>query len=121
RQPCRGRAVGPRAGCPAKIAWLAWRQRASWCVRFKSSLASFQQHVLPALVCFALVLLLAQARWFQRFENVTFDARASLRARYFRTAPRDDIVLVGIDQTSLSNPNFGVWPWRRSLHGNFMQ
>ena len=56
----------------------------------KSRLAFLPQHVLPALVCFALALASAQTDWLQRVENVTLDTRAKLRARYFPTHPRDD-------------------------------
>ncbi len=87
--------------------------------RMKSCLAFLKQHVLPALVCFGLALALAQMDSFQRFENVTFDARARLRTRYFPTNPRDDVVLVGIDQDSLNQ--FGRWPWKRTVHGDFVQ
>ena len=86
----------------------------------KPSFAFFQQHVLPAFVCFALALALAQPEWFQRFENLTLDARTRIRAQYFPTQPRDDVALVGIDQPSLNQ--FGRWPWDRDkVHGNFSQ
>ena len=87
----------------------------------KFRLAFFKEHLLPALACFGLAFGLAQTEWLQRVENITLDARAQLRMRFFPTHPRDDIVLIGIDQPSLSNPNFGRWPWKRSLHGNFSQ
>ena len=48
----------------------------------KPSFAFFKQHVLPAFVCFAVALLLAQPEWFQRFENLTLDARTRFRAQY---------------------------------------
>jgi len=86
----------------------------------KPRIAFFKEHVLPALVCFVLALALAQTDWMQRFENVTFDARAKLRARYFPTHPRDDVVLIGIDQASLDDPALGRWPWKRNIHGQFL-
>ncbi len=88
-------------------------------VRTKFGPAFFRQHALPAVLCFGLALVLMPV--LERFENVTLDARAKFRTRYFPTQPRDDVVLVGIDQESLSNPNFGRWPWPRALHGNFVQ
>ncbi len=77
--------------------------------------------MLPALVCFVLALAFAQTDWLKRFENVTFDSRAQVRARFFPTHPRDDVVLIGIDQASLNNPGLGRWPWKRSVHGDFLQ
>lgn len=87
----------------------------------KLRLAIFKDHVLPALVCFGVALALAQMEWLQRFENITLDARARLRTRFFPTNPRDDVVLIGIDEASLNNKAFGRWPWDRSLHGDFVQ
>lgn len=88
----------------------------------KSSLAFFRQHVLPALVCFGVALLLAlKAEWFQTIENLTLDVRTVLRTDYFPTKPRDDVALIGIDQASLDKKAFGRWPWTRQVHGNFLQ
>ncbi len=87
----------------------------------KSRFAFFKEQVLPALLCFGLAVALAQMEWLQKIENITLDSRAKLRVEFFPTHPRDDIVLIGIDQTSLSNVNFGRWPWKRSQHGNFVQ
>ena len=84
----------------------------------KSSLAFFQKHILPALVCFGLALALAQTEWLQRVENLTLDARTRLRTNFFPTPPRDDVVLIAIDQPSLNL--LGRWPWPRGFHGEFM-
>ncbi len=87
----------------------------------KPRLAFFQKHLLPALVCFGLALALAQTEWLQTIENASLDVRAKFRARKFPTHPRDDVVLIGIDEDSLNNPAFGRWPWNRSLHGDFVR
>ena len=56
----------------------------------KSRLAFLQQHVLPALVCFALAVVLAKLDWLQGIENSTLDVRTRFRTQYFPTQPRDD-------------------------------
>jgi adenylate cyclase len=84
----------------------------------KSSLALLKQHVLPALVCFALAALLAQMDWLQRVENLTLDARTRLRAQFYPTVSRDDFALIGIDEPSLKQ--FGRWPWTRDNHANLL-
>jgi len=89
----------------------------------KNRFAILRDHVLPALVCFILAAWLAQANWFQNIEGVTLDLRTRARTDYFPTNPRDDVVLVGIDQASLEAlpKGFGRWPWERNVHGNFMR
>lgn len=79
--------------------------------------------VLAPLVCFALALGFAQTDWFQSLENSTLDLRTRWRTQWFPTQPRDDVVLVGIDQPSLEQApkGFGRWPWDRRVHGNFMR
>ncbi len=88
----------------------------------KSRLAFFLQHVLPALVCFSLALLLAQTDWIERVENITLDARTQLRAKFYPTLGRDEFALIGIDEPSLRPPTqgFGRWPWNRDIHGDFL-
>ncbi len=85
----------------------------------KSSLAFFKQHVLPALVCFALAYAVGQTEWVQRVANLTLDSRTKFRAHFFPTKPRDDVAVVGIDQESLNQ--LGRWPWDRNVHGDFLQ
>lgn len=85
----------------------------------KSSLAFFKQHVLPALVCFGLALLLAQTESLQQIENVTLDWRTQLRDKGWPTPAPGEFALIGIDQPSLNV--FKQWPWRRSIHGDLLQ
>lgn len=89
----------------------------------KPRLAILKQHIFPALACFALAAGLAQADWFQTVEALTLDLRTRARTAYFPTDPRDDVVLVGIDQASLEPEpkGFGRWPWSRRVHGNLMR
>ena len=85
----------------------------------RPSSAAMKQNVLPALVCFAVAFGLAQTPFLRRVENLTLDERTKLRANYQSAVPSDALALVAIDQSSLSG--FGVWPWPRDLHGDFLQ
>jgi adenylate cyclase len=85
----------------------------------KSSVAFLRQHVLPAVVCFGVALLLGRMEFFQRLENETLDQRTKLRAFLRPTVPDANLALIGIDETSLHD--YGQWPWPRETHGVFLQ
>ena len=82
-------------------------------------LAFFQQHVLPAVVCFGAALWLDQTSLVQRMENLTLDERTKLRSHWNSAVASDALALVGIDEASLRA--FGRWPWSREVHGDFLQ
>src|SRR5262245_43416558 len=99
----------------------------------KSALAFLRSQILPAVLCFGLAWLLTA--WdrigrsetlrvltgrdlFDRIENLTLDQRTKLRAWLKPQAPADDVVLLGIDETSLKD--FGEWPWNREIHGDLL-
>jgi adenylate cyclase len=88
-------------------------------VRIKSSLAFLRQHVLPASLCFALALTVATTELFHRVDNVTLDQLTKLRAQLHPTPPLEELMLIGIDETSLKD--YGRWPWDREVHGRFLQ
>ena len=81
--------------------------------------ALFFQHVAPAAACFAAIWFLARTEWFQRVENMTLDARTQLRALHQPPAdPR--WLVIGIDDESIADKNFGRWPWPRQVHGQIL-
>ena len=68
-----------------------------------------------ALGSVALVLLLVTSGWLWRLDQVLYDVS-------WKFAPAhvpDDIVIVAIDETSLTK--FGRWPWPRHLHTQMIQ
>lgn len=85
----------------------------------KPRLAFFQQHVLPAVLCFGAALWLTQTNLLHRVENVTLDERTKLRSSWNSAVASDAMALVGIDEESMHE--FKRWPWPRDYHGDFMQ
>ncbi len=79
----------------------------------------FQQHVLPAVLCFGAALWLMQTELLQRVENVTLDERTKLRSHWNSAVASDALALIGIDEESMHE--FKRWPWPRDYHGDFTQ
>ncbi|HAJ71136.1 MAG TPA: histidine kinase, partial [Methylophilaceae bacterium] len=63
-----------------------------------------------ALILLALSLVIQVTHLFDRVDNLVFD----LGQKLITTPAPDDIVLVVIDQNSLSH--LGRWPWSRNTH-----
>jgi adenylate cyclase len=85
----------------------------------KPLLVFVRKHLLPSLGCFAAAFLLLQTELFQRVRNLTRDERTKYRAWLKPTPPAEDVVLIGIDETSLQD--LGRWPWSLAVHGDFQQ
>jgi CHASE2 domain-containing sensor protein len=70
---------------------------------------------LVAAVSSLAVVLLALTGLTQRADNVVYDLLSQAGAH----APRDDIVIVAIDNRSIRD--LGRWPWARSRHADLLQ
>lgn len=68
-----------------------------------------------SLLIALLAALCAWQQWMWRADQALYDALLSLAER----APREDIVIVGIDDDSLSQ--IGRWPWRRAVHATLIE
>lgn len=70
-----------------------------------------------AVSCFCLVfaLITIHMNWLWRFDGVIYDAGLDTLQR----APDDDIVIIAIDDRSLSE--IGRWPWRRAVHAALVE
>lgn len=71
-------------------------------------------YVSSALILLALMLFIFSTGLFSRVDNVLFDLGQKM---HHQPAP-DDIVIVGIDETSLSR--LGRWPWPRTVHAQLI-
>jgi CHASE2 domain-containing sensor protein len=67
-----------------------------------------------AIILLALSLLIHSTGLFSRVDNVLFDLGQKMHQQ---PAP-DDIIIVGIDETSLSR--LGRWPWPRTVHAQLI-
>ncbi|MDF3057482.1 MAG: cyaB [Rariglobus sp.] len=75
------------------------------------------EYFLPTIVCIGLALALGATPWLQRLENITLDNITQFRVHY-QTPPDPRVVVVGVDDASIDA--FGLWPWKRVVHGEFM-
>lgn len=87
--------------------------------RMNSCLAFVKRNLLPVLVAFGAAFLAMRSDVGQRIENTTLDWRTRKRAAWAPRLPREDLLIIGIDEASLKE--FKQWPWARSVHGDFHQ
>lgn len=66
--------------------------------------------LLLACLLAALTVLASQQNWLWRLDNTLYD----MQLLSWRRAPPPDIVIIAVDDDSLSQ--IGRWPWRRALH-----
>lgn len=76
--------------------------------------AVFEWWLLSLLIAL-LAAVCASQQWLWRADQSIYDTLLTLAER----APRDDIVIVGIDDDSLSQ--IGRWPWRRAVHATLIE
>lgn len=81
--------------------------------RRRYSIAASEWFVVSLLLC-GLVVAVAHANLLWRWDLLLYDAQNKLWAR---PAP-DDIVIVAVDESSLSQ--LGRWPWDRRLHAELL-
>ncbi|MES2579383.1 MAG: CHASE2 domain-containing protein [Pseudomonadota bacterium] len=72
-------------------------------------------YVSTALILLSLVVLIHVTGLFSRVDNLIFD----IGQKYHVTPAPDDIVIVAIDENSLSE--LGRWPWSRQIHADLIQ
>lgn len=75
----------------------------------------FNDYVSTALILLSLVVLIHLTGLFSRVDNLIFD----VGQKYHVTKAPDDIVIVAIDENSLSQ--LGRWPWSRQMHADLIQ
>ncbi|MFW5432641.1 MAG: CHASE2 domain-containing protein [Methylophilaceae bacterium] len=68
-----------------------------------------------ALILLIITFVIHVTNLFGRVDNLIFD----IGQRAIKTAPPDDVIIVAIDQDSLSQ--LGRWPWSRQLHADLLQ
>jgi len=84
---------------------------------FGFSLHRFQLNDLAsaALILLALTFVIHTSQLFSRVDNLIFD----YGQRVTSTAAPNDVIVIAIDQDSLSQ--IGRWPWSRAVHANLLQ
>lgn len=75
---------------------------------------AFRERAVLTLVLVGLAVALAQGNWLWRLDQLLYDVQLRL---WSRPAP-DDIVIIAIDEASLSR--YGRWPWPRQLHARLL-
>lgn len=85
----------------------------------KSGITFLQRQVAPAVVAFVAAVIVARTGLGERFEHTTLDELTRRRAVLRPVPASDELLIVGIDEASLRQ--FDQWPWKRSIHGDFMQ
>jgi len=68
-----------------------------------------------AFILLVLTFLIHATNLFDRVDNLIFD----IGQRIAKTTPPDDVIIVAIDQDSLSQ--IGRWPWSREVHARLLQ
>jgi CHASE2 domain-containing sensor protein/nitrogen-specific signal transduction histidine kinase len=68
-----------------------------------------------AFILLVLTFLIHATNLFDRVDNLIFD----IGQRIAKTTPPDDVIIVAIDQDSLSQ--IGRWPWSRDVHARLLQ
>jgi len=68
-----------------------------------------------ALILLALTVVIHLTQLFSRIDNLIFDYGQKITT----TAAPDDVIIIAIDQASLSQ--IGRWPWSREVHANLLQ
>ena len=68
-----------------------------------------------ALILLALTVVIHLTQLFSRVDNLIFDYGQKITT----TAAPDDVIIIAIDQASLSQ--IGRWPWSREVHANLLQ
>ncbi len=74
-----------------------------------------RERLLLAFLFAGVTLTLVQTDWLWRWDNLIYDASLSI---WSRPAP-EDIVIVAIDEASLSE--LGRWPWSRRIHAQLIR
>ena len=102
----------PRFGQRLKALLKAGVQRAGRQVR--PTYVRMPARILVAVIGFLFALRLNETHLLQKFEHLVYDARVKLLSA--QIAPDPDIVLIAIDEQSLSrlDPHLGRWPWPRA-------
>ncbi|MGI9333159.1 MAG: CHASE2 domain-containing protein [Gammaproteobacteria bacterium] len=75
----------------------------------------WRERLALVLVLVAAVVLLVEREWLWRWDNVAYDVLVDLWPK----EPPDDVVIVAIDELSLSA--IGSWPWPRSVHAELVE
>lgn len=75
---------------------------------------SWVRTCLPALGLLALGLLLSYTQGLDRFDRFIYDTLS----RHITRPPVENIVIIAIDEESLSR--YGQWPWPRNIHGDLI-
>lgn len=70
--------------------------------------------LLPAIGLLVLGLLLSYTHGLERFDRFIYDSLS----RHITRPPADNIVIIAIDEESLSQ--YGQWPWPRHIHGDLI-
>lgn len=71
--------------------------------------------ILPWLLLLACALLLVWQGWLWRLDHLLYDTQL----RFWSAPPPDDVVIVGIDETSLQQ--LGRWPWSWDRHARLIE
>lgn len=75
---------------------------------------SFNDYISTALTLLSIVALISTTGVLSRVDNLIFDVGQKL----LRTPPPADVVIVAIDEESLSQ--IGRWPWSRKIHAQLI-
>lgn len=68
-----------------------------------------------AIILLLLGFVFHTTQLFSRIDNLIFD----IGQRIVKTSPPDDVIIIAIDQDSLSQ--IGRWPWSRKVHAELLQ
>lgn len=82
---------------------------------FQFNRIQFNDLASSAFILLTITFVLHATNLFSRVDNLIFD----IGQRVIQTAAPDDVVIVAIDQASLSQ--LGRWPWSRQVHADLLQ